>query len=180
LAISIFLLGLSPLLTATYLDSRGIYRVRIEIFNPANEQVHDAEITSSAGGELKKTDAGWEFTIPLEEKPANGEVIFRASLRHAFLEGNSTLKLAKDYFPHVDIQLATLPSVNVRGIVEGRIRPSAARSPSLGSFLRRNHYHWTYRQLLTFRPCRRRPANNSRGPEGRRDYPEDGFRRANS
>jgi hypothetical protein len=63
----IFLLGLSPLLASTYLDSRGIYRVRIEVSNPAKEPVHDAEITSSAGGELKKTDAGWEFTIPREE-----------------------------------------------------------------------------------------------------------------
>src|SRR5277367_3735264 len=62
LAAVIFLLGLSPLLASTYLDSRGIYRVRIEVFNLAKEPVHEAEITSSAGGELKKTDAGWEFT----------------------------------------------------------------------------------------------------------------------
>jgi len=114
----IFLLGLSPLLASTYLDSSGIYRVRIEVFNPAKEPVHDAEITSSAGGELKKTDAGWEFTIPREEKPANGEATFRAALKNAYLAGNSTLKLEKDYFPQLTIQLAPLPSVEVRGIVE--------------------------------------------------------------
>jgi len=111
----IFLLGLSPLLASTYLDSRGIYRVRIEVFNPSKEPVHDAEITSSAGGELKKTDAGWEFTIPREEKPASGEVTFRAALKDAFLSGNSTLKLEKEYFPQVTIQLAPLPSADVRG-----------------------------------------------------------------
>ncbi len=114
----IFLLGLSPLLASTYLDSRGIYRVRIEVFNPSKEPVHDAEITSSAGGELKKTDAGWEFTIPREEKPANGEVTFRVELKDAFLAGNSTLKLEKDYFPQLTIQLAPLPSVNIRGVAE--------------------------------------------------------------
>jgi Carboxypeptidase regulatory-like domain len=114
----IFLLGLSPLLASTYLDSSGIYRVRIEVFNPAKEPVHDAEITSSAGGELKKTDAGWEFTIPREEKPANGEVTFRVALKDAFLAGNSTLKLEKDYFPQLTIQLAPLPSVDIRGVVQ--------------------------------------------------------------
>ncbi|HYK34835.1 hypothetical protein [Alloacidobacterium sp.] len=118
LAIVIFLLGLSPLLASTYLDSQGIYRVRIEVFNPSKEPVHNAEITSSAGGELKETDAGWEFTIPREERPSNGEVIFRAALKDAFLAGNSTLKLEKDYFPEVIIQLASLPSVDVRGMVE--------------------------------------------------------------
>jgi hypothetical protein len=118
LAAIIFLLGLSPLLASTYLDSSGIYRVRIEVFNPGKEPVNDAEITSSAGGELKKTDAGWEFTIPREEKPATGEVTFRAVLKDAFLTGNSTLKLEKDYFPQVTIQLATLPSADVRGMVE--------------------------------------------------------------
>ncbi len=118
LAAVIFLLGLSPLLASTYLDSQGIYRVRIEVFNPASEQVHDAEITSSAGGELKKTDAGWEFTIPREENPGNREVTFRATQKDAFLLGSITLKLEKDYFPQVTIQLAPLPSANVRGMVE--------------------------------------------------------------
>jgi Carboxypeptidase regulatory-like domain len=118
LAAIIFLLGLSPLLASTYLDSSGIYRVRIEVFNPGKEPVNDAEITSSAGGELKKTDAGWEFTIPREEKPANGEVTFRAALKDAYLAGNSTLKLEKDYFPQLTIQLAPLPSVDIRGVVQ--------------------------------------------------------------
>lgn len=118
LSIIIFLLGLSPLLASTYLDSRGIYRVRIEALNPSKQPVHDAEITSSAGGELKRTDAGWEFTIPREEKPVTGEVTFRATMGDSFLQGVSTLKLEKDYFPQVTIQLEPLPSVDVRGMVE--------------------------------------------------------------
>jgi hypothetical protein len=118
LAIFIFLLGLSPLLASTYLDSQGIYRVRIEVLNSAKVPVHDAEITSSAGGELKKTDAGWEFTIPREGKPANSEVTFTAADKDAFLVGNSTLRLERDYFPQVTIQLTSMPPVEVRGMVE--------------------------------------------------------------
>jgi hypothetical protein len=118
LSIIIFLLGVMPLLASTYLDRRGIYRVRIEVFNPAREPIHDADVTSSAGGELKKTDAGWEFTIPREEKPASGEVTFRVSMKDSFLQGSSTLRIEKDYFPQVTIQLEPLPSVDVRGMVE--------------------------------------------------------------
>jgi hypothetical protein len=114
----IFLLGISPLLASTYLNSRGIYRVRIEVLNPAGEPVQESVVTSSAGGELKKTDAGWEFTIPREAKPAAGEVTFRAGQKEAYLRGESTLTLAKDYFPQVTIQLAPLPSVDIRGMVE--------------------------------------------------------------
>jgi hypothetical protein len=110
LSIALFLLGLSPLIASTYLDSRGIYRVRIEVFNTAREPVRNAEITSSAGGELKKTDAGWEFTIPREEKPATGEVIFRAAKKDAFWQGSTTLNLGKDYFPEITIQLKPLPA----------------------------------------------------------------------
>jgi Carboxypeptidase regulatory-like domain len=118
LATIIFLLGLSPLLASTYLDSRGIYRVRIEVLGTDSQPVHDAAITSSAGGELKKTDAGWEFTIPPQNKPSDGMVTFRASQPDAFLAGSVTFKLAHDYFPEMSLQLSPLPSGNIRGIVE--------------------------------------------------------------
>jgi hypothetical protein len=118
LAIIIFLLGLSPLAASTYLDSRGIYRVRIELLGLDNQPVHDAQITSSAGGEMKKTDAGWEFIIPPQDKPADGLVTFRGVQQDAFLAGSVTLKLGRDYFPEVTLQLSRLPSGNVRGMVE--------------------------------------------------------------
>jgi Carboxypeptidase regulatory-like domain len=118
LAVVIFLLGLAPLLSSTYLDSRGIYRVRVELLGPTGQSVHDAQITSSAGGEMKKTDSGWEFTIPPQDKPADGVVTFRASRPDAFLAGSATLKLAHDYFPEIELKLSQLPSANVRGMVE--------------------------------------------------------------
>jgi hypothetical protein len=118
LAIAIFLLGLSPLLASTYLDSRGIYRVRIEVLGLDKQPVQDARMTSSAGGEMKKTDAGWEFTIPPQNKPIDGMVTFRASQPDAYLAGFVTLKLARDYFPEIALQLSPLPSGTARGVVE--------------------------------------------------------------
>jgi hypothetical protein len=118
LAVIIFLLGLAPLLSSTYLDSRGIYRVRIEVFGRSNETLQTAEIVSSAGGELKKTNAGWEFTIPREERPRSGEVTFRAVQKDAFLSGSTTISLGRDYFPQVRILLTPLPSVKAYGVIE--------------------------------------------------------------
>ncbi len=92
--------------------------MRIEVLGLDNQSVHDAQISSSAGGEMKKTDAGWEFTIPPQDRPANGLVNFRAAQQDAFLAGSITLRLAHDYFPEVVLQLSRLPSGDVRGMVE--------------------------------------------------------------
>jgi hypothetical protein len=124
LALAILLLGVSPLLASTYLDSRGVYRVRMEVLGPDNQPVRDAAVTSSAGGEMKKTDAGWEFTIPPQDKPADGAVTFRASAPDAFLSGSVKLKLAHDYFPEIVLQLSPLPAGTLRGMVaDDRGRP---------------------------------------------------------
>jgi hypothetical protein len=116
LAAVILLLGIAPLLAGTYLDSRGVYRVRIEVLGPDNQLVH-AAVTSSGGGEMKETDAGWEFTIPPQDKPADGTVTFRASVPDAFLSGSVKLKLAHDFFPEIVLQLSPLPAGIVRGMV---------------------------------------------------------------
>lgn len=147
LAIAIFLLGLAPLLASTYLDSRGIYRVRIDLLGLDKQPVHDAEITSSAGGEMKMTEAGWEFTIPPQDKPADGLVTFRAVKQESFLGGSVTVKLTHDYFPVIALQLSPLSPGVVRGMVEDDLgRPiegarvwilgydDAARTGPSGSF----------------------------------------------
>lgn len=148
LAAVILLLGIAPLLASTYLDSRGVYRVRIEVLGPDNQPVHDAAVTSSAGGEMKKTDAGWEFTIPPQDKPADGTATFRASVPEAFLSGSVKLELAHDFFPEIVLQLSPFPAGIVRGMVADEMgRPiegarvwllgyeDAATTSSTGSFL---------------------------------------------
>jgi hypothetical protein len=117
LAAAILVLGLAPLLSSTYLQSRGVYIVRVFILGTNKQPVDDASVTSSTGGEPKKIQGGWEFDIPPQSRPADGKVKFFASVKNAFLAGNSTLVLDKDYFPAVEIQLEQDTSAMVRGDV---------------------------------------------------------------
>jgi len=126
LAAVILLLGLAPLIASTYLESRGLYIVRVFVLGPDKQPVEDARVTSSSGGEPKKVSGGWEFDIPPQSRPANGEVTLFASVKNGFLAGRSTLVLYKDYFPTAEIQLARDTSSMVRGIVIDEHRRSVA------------------------------------------------------
>src|SRR5260370_13454776 len=113
LAAAILLLGLAPLLSSTYLLSRGVYIVRVFVLGIDKQPIDDARVTTSAGGEPKKIQGGWEFDIPPQSRPADGKVKFFASVRDAFLAGNSTLVLDKDYLPALEIQLEQATSAVV-------------------------------------------------------------------
>jgi len=101
----ILLLGLAPLVSSTYLQSRMLYQVRVSVLGANKQPVDDAHVTSSNGGEPKKIDDGWEFDIPPQSRPADGKVTLSASVKNAFLAGRTTLVLDKDYFPTTEIQL---------------------------------------------------------------------------
>jgi hypothetical protein len=126
LAAVILLLGLAPLLSSTYLESRGLYIVRVFALGPDKQPVEDARVTSSNGGEPKKVAGGWEFDIPPQSRPADGKLTLFASVKNAFLAGRSTLVLDKDYFPTVEISLDRDTSAMVRGIVIDEHRRSVA------------------------------------------------------
>ncbi len=113
----VLILGLAPLLLSTYLQSRGLYIVRVFVLGLDKQPVDDAHVTSSNGGEAKKIQGGWEFDIPPQSRPADGKLKLFASVKNAFLTGNSTLVLDKDYFPAVEIQLEKDTSAMVRGDV---------------------------------------------------------------
>jgi hypothetical protein len=117
LAAVVPLLGLAPLLSSAILQWRGLYTVRVSVLGTDKQPVDDASVTSSAGGEPKKIQGGWEFDIPPQSRPADGKVKFFASVKNAFLAGNSTLVLDKDYFPAVEVQLEQDTSAVVRGDV---------------------------------------------------------------
>jgi hypothetical protein len=117
LAAVILILGLAPLLSSTYLQSRGLYRVRVVALGTDKLPDNDAQVISSNGGEPKKIEGGWEFDIPPQSRPADGKLKLFASEKNAFLAGNSTLVLDKDYFPTVEIQLDRDTSAIVRGVV---------------------------------------------------------------
>ena len=90
LAIAIVLLGLAPLAASTFLQSRGVYRVRVIVLGLDKQPVHDAEVTTM-GGEIKKADGSWELEIPPQTRPADGKLSLFASVKDAFLAGSSTL-----------------------------------------------------------------------------------------
>jgi hypothetical protein len=113
----ILFLGLAPLLSSTYLKSRGMYIVRVFVLGLDKQLVDDASVTSSNGGEPKKIQGGWEFDIPPQSRPADNSLKLFASEKKAFLVGSSTLVLDKDYFPAVEIQLERDTSAVVRGDV---------------------------------------------------------------
>lgn len=113
----ILLLGLAPLLSSTYLQSRGVYIVRVFVLGADKQLIDDARVTSSTGGEPKKIQGGWEFDIPPQSRPADGKLKLFASVKSAFLAGNSTLVLDRDYFPAAEIQLEQDTSAMIRGVV---------------------------------------------------------------
>jgi hypothetical protein len=126
LAAVVLTLGLAPLLSSTYLQTRGLYRVRAFVLGTDKQPDNDAQVISSNGGEPKKIEGGWEFDIPPQSRPADGKLKLFASEKNAFLAGSSTLVLDKDYFPTVEVQLSRDTSAIVRGDVIDEHRRSVA------------------------------------------------------
>jgi len=124
----ILLLGLAPLASSVYLQSRGLYIVRVFVLGIDKQPIDDpsVSVTSSDGGEPKEVQGGWEFDIPPQSRPADRKLKLFAAVKNAFLKGNSTLILDKDYFPTAEIQLAQDTSAMVRGIVIDEHRRSVA------------------------------------------------------
>jgi multidrug efflux pump subunit AcrA (membrane-fusion protein) len=118
LAIALLVLGVSPLVASTILAIRGIYNIRVVVLGTDGQPVKQADLSSSAGGELKQASGNWEFDLPPQAKPSSGQITFYASVKDAYLAGNSSLALKEDYFPTVTIQLLPLPPVTIRGTVE--------------------------------------------------------------
>jgi hypothetical protein len=117
LAAAVLILGIAPLLLSAITQWRGLYIVRVFVLGLDKQPVDDASVTSSNGGEAKKIQGGWEFDIPPQSRPADGRLKLFASEKNAFLAGNSTVVLDKDYFPAVEIQLEHDTSAVVRGVV---------------------------------------------------------------
>lgn len=124
----ILLLGLAPILSSAYLQSRGLYVVRVFVLGINKQPIDDPSVgvTSSNGGEPKEIKGGWEFDIPPQSRPADGKLKLFASAKNAFLTGNSTLVLDKDYFPTTEITLSQDTSAMVRGTVIDEHRRSVA------------------------------------------------------
>ena len=124
LAAGVIVLGLAPLAITTFLQSRGLYRIRISVLGPDHSPIVNAHVSSSIGGEPKKVEGGWEFDIPPQTRPADDKVVLFATVEDAFLSGSYTLFLDQDYYPTAMIQLTSDTSAVIRGIIVDQHRRS--------------------------------------------------------
>jgi hypothetical protein len=128
LAAAIITLGLGPLAASTYLQSRGVYRIRVVVNGLDGQPVDNAEVTASIGGEVKKAAGSWELEVPVQTRPADGKITVYASVKDSYLAGHTDYALTDEFYPTVPVRLDHLPSVSLRGMVTdeaGRSVPGA-------------------------------------------------------
>jgi hypothetical protein len=116
-AAAILSLGVAPLLASAILKSRGVYHIQVVVLRPDQTPVELAQVKSSTGAELRMDGSGWALDIPQQSRPADGKISFSASAKDEFLNGNSTLILAGDYYPIATIQTVAETSGILRGVV---------------------------------------------------------------
>ena len=116
-AVGIIVLGVAPFAASVFLQSRGVYHVRVLIVRPDQSPVEVAQVKSSNGGELKMVEGGWGLDVPALTRPTGGKITFSAAVKDEFLKGTSTLVLAQDYYPTATIALVADTSAMVRGVV---------------------------------------------------------------
>jgi len=114
---AIVIIALAPITAPAYLNSYGIYRVRVVVLDERKVPTNDAKVTCSVGGEVKKVEGGWECDIPAKTKPSDSKMQAYARMDDAFLTGRAELELKDDYSPVATIQLIPDTSALVLGIV---------------------------------------------------------------
>lgn len=114
---AIVIIALAPIVAPAYLNSYGIYRVRVVVLDDRQMPTNDAKVTCSTGGEIKKVEGGWECDIPAKTKPTDGKMQAYAAVANAFLTGRTELELRDDYSPVATIALAKDTSAKIKGIV---------------------------------------------------------------
>lgn len=114
---AVVIIALAPIVAPAYMNSYGIYRVRVVVLDDRQMPTNDAKVTCSAGGEVKKVEGGWECDIPAKTKPADGKMQAYASIANTFLTGSTELELKDDYNPTARLALKKDTSATIKGIV---------------------------------------------------------------
>jgi hypothetical protein len=115
--IAVVILAALPLIARTYIDTHGLYRIRVIVEDPQGMPVSDAKVTSSIGGEPKVVEGGWEFDIPPGSRPRDGSLTLYAAVKSAFLSGHTDAQLVSDYNLVAKIRLEHDRSAHIRGQV---------------------------------------------------------------
>ncbi len=113
--LGLLVLALTPMILSRL--NNPIYRVRVTVLGSDSVPVEDARVWSSAGGEPKKVQGGWEFDIPVAQVRAGDRVTIWAGEQDAFLQGTNSIALTSDYHPRLSIQLKREDTARVRGLV---------------------------------------------------------------
>jgi hypothetical protein len=114
---AVVILALAPTIAPLYLNSYGIYRVRIIVLDDHQIPTNDATVTCSVGGEIKRVGGGWECDIPSKTKPLDSRVQVYATIADAFLTGHTDIELNGDYSPVTTIQLSKNTSARIMGMI---------------------------------------------------------------
>jgi len=93
----------------------GIYRVAINIVDPNNQPITDAEVLSSPSGVQKKTSYGWEIDIPNAALSKSKKLQVWAAKEGGIFKGSNEILLADDYNPTLTIVLLHDTSARIKG-----------------------------------------------------------------
>jgi hypothetical protein len=115
--VAVVVVALAPIIAPVYMNSYGVFRVRVVVLDEHQIPTNEAKVTCSVGGEVKKVEGGWECDIPSKTKPADGKMQAYASIENAFLTGRAELELKDDYNPVATINLAKDNSAKIIGMV---------------------------------------------------------------
>ncbi len=115
--VAVVLVALVPIIGLVYMNSFGIYRVRVVVLDEHQTPTNEAKVTCSVGGEVKKIDGGWECDIPSKSKPADDKMQAYASIEDAFLTGHAELELKDGYNIVATIALVKDTSARIIGFV---------------------------------------------------------------
>jgi hypothetical protein len=121
LAFSVLVLAIVATGAAIYFFSVAqpeLFRVSVAVTTDAKRPIGDVRVSSSVGGEVKKSSGGWEIVIPSATLPADRTVVIRAQ-SSTFNDRAETLVLSEDPQPHVTIRLEAREA-RIRGIVQDR------------------------------------------------------------
>jgi hypothetical protein len=132
IVVAMVILAVVPLVSRAYLESHGIYRLRVTVEDSQGMPVDDAQVTSSIGGEPKRVTRGWEFDIPVASKPRDGKMTVYAAVANAFLSGTTNVQLANDYSLTAKIRLDHDLSAHIRGrVIDRKGNPVATAEVSV-------------------------------------------------
>jgi hypothetical protein len=93
----------------------AVYTVRVAVLDPHGRPVENAAVTSSVGGDVMASNAGWQIVIPAASRPADGRVTVRASAPAAFLQGEAEVRLGRSATVTTTVQMTKRSDARVRG-----------------------------------------------------------------